>query len=80
MLTSSFIYPVHLPSCEEYDNQDTQRYPCNVRMRDFRPSKKPGRRSMATIPLPPDSSEFLRLLNDLQLRHFEPNSGMISSP
>jgi hypothetical protein len=32
MLTSGFIYPVRLPSCEAYDNQGTQRYPYDVRM------------------------------------------------
>jgi hypothetical protein len=35
---------------------------------------------MATIPLPPEFSEFSRLLNAIQLEVFEPNSGMISSP
>jgi hypothetical protein len=35
---------------------------------------------MATLQLPPDFSEFLRLLNDLQLKAFDPNAGMISSP
>ncbi len=32
MLTSGFIYVVHLPIREEYDNKGTQRYPCDVRM------------------------------------------------
>ena len=51
-----------------------------ARMRDFRPSKKSGRLSMATIALPPDFREFLRLLDDLHLKNIEPNDGMISSP
>ncbi len=38
-------------------------------MRDFWPSKRPGRCSMATIPLPLDFSEFLRLLNAHEVRY-----------